>query len=345
MKTQRPEKEDLITYLEGTCSPEHRNWVEEWLIISPETANELLALTSDKHSTIEKNSKSAVLDRILTHIDKISIKERADKQIHRKTILTSYKLIGFRVAAALLLSFTIGTLYFSYFHDNDRVTGAVLREVSSPSMSITSITLSDSTIVLLNANSTLTFPEKFSGTERTVYLSGEAFFEVSHEPARPFKVISGDLTTIVLGTKFNVQYRYPFKKTEIALQEGKIRVMQKGDTVSSLSNEVILSPDEWVSYSEETMEFKIHKGLGNKLLWKESILEFEGLTLIEVVSILEAWYGISVRITDSDAIDCTVVGTFENESLEYVLKGLQFVIGIDYEILEDSVQLSGGSCM
>src|SRR5699024_2559231 len=108
--------------------------------------------------------------------------------------------------------------------------------IEVPAASYIVLTLSDSTKVKLNSNTTLEFPERFTSNYRRVKLKGEAYFEVKHNKGLPFIVEVEDTEVEVLGTKFNVNsYR---DKVVTTLSEGKVKVLVEG------GNEVKLSPGE-----------------------------------------------------------------------------------------------------
>ncbi|MBP8067796.1 MAG: FecR domain-containing protein, partial [Pedobacter sp.] len=89
------------------------------------------------------------------------------------------------------------------------------------------LTLSDGTLVILNAESSLKFPQVFNGTNRVVELTGEAYFEVAKNKKMPFIVKSTDQSVEVLGTRFNVN-AYPGKTPLTTLQEGSVKINAAG---------------------------------------------------------------------------------------------------------------------
>ena len=98
-------------------------------------------------------------------------------------------------------------------------------EVSSSANRTKSFRLSDGTVVWLNSRSTLRYPNKFSGTERRVELTGEAFFEVAPDESMPFIVNTDQYDIRVLGTKFNV-FAYKDNNVKTSLVEGSLEVVK-----------------------------------------------------------------------------------------------------------------------
>lgn len=107
------------------------------------------------------------------------------------------------------------------------------------------VVLPDGSRVWLNAASSIRFPVAFTGTERAVTLSGEAFFDVAHAKDRPFRIHSGKVTTTVLGTAFNIAAHPQQKSIQVAVQRGKVQV-QAGDKVLAVlekGRQIKVSPD------------------------------------------------------------------------------------------------------
>ncbi|MCG8374347.1 MAG: FecR domain-containing protein [Balneolales bacterium] len=329
-----PETRLLKKYLDGTLAKKENDLIENWLDENPENVEHLYNIANDNFPGI-RFDKQKVKDALLRSIQSKPALKKLEPKVHKKKRIPPV----IRVAAILVLMVGVGVITFSTIQTKSSPQ-VVEKQTTSPSQTITQVTLSDGTVVELNANSTLYYPEQFPADQRVVRLEGEAFFDVTSETLRPFRVITGELTTTVLGTKFNIQHRNNTNQTEVALVEGSVLV----SIADSSKQEIILEPDQWIRYTPGRYISEIHEGIGNKIVWRKNILEFEGRILTEVVDILEAWYGIPIHTPELDAGECQVVGTFKDESLENVLNGLQFVTGISYELNEEEVILSGGSC-
>ncbi|GAB3651600.1 FecR family protein [Echinicola sediminis] len=196
--------------------------------------------------------------------------------------------------------------------------------------------LPDQTFVILNANSSISYRSDFGRTERRVALDGEAFFEITPDKERPFKVTTGEIATTALGTAFNASSRH--EKVEISLTEGKVKVEHLKDKAVQ---PVVLSPGQMaaVAPSEDgdiaVMAFDPIKVTE----WKEGRIRFKSKTLKEVVEDLETWYGMDIQLDRRINARRKVSGVFDNESLENILKGLTFSLGFQYEIHENNVTI------
>lgn len=156
------------------------------------------------------------------------------------------------------------------------------------------VTLQDGSVVWLNAQSTLTYPSSFLGSERRVTLKGEGYFEVAPDSEKPFIVsASQGVEMKVLGTKFNV-YSYP--ETGIVrtcLLEGSVQVSCEGIS----SKGVILEPNQQVTVRNGKMIVgKIKHPAA--LLWKDGIYSFDNETLENIVRQLELYYNVEIHITN-----------------------------------------------
>ncbi|WP_234573605.1 FecR family protein [Rhodohalobacter sp. 614A] len=340
MDSKKPNIRLLKAYLDGNCTNKEIRQVEQWLDQSPENIDFLEGLLNPDENLLTNFNKKKVKAGIL---EKIQGEDYKDLQVstNRKVVTTQMishsmnfwgspqKAWMFRAAAIILVVAT--SLMTVWLMDvNEEASEPFFSQVTSPVRTITTRTLPDGTRVELNANSTLKYPSSFSASERNVYLEGEAFFDVESDKKRPFKVHSGQLTTTVLGTEFNVKYIPELGDVEVALVEGRVQVGVADK--KSLSSSVTLEPNQWVRYSSTDNQMAVGEGIQTKILWREGILEFKDNTLTEVASTLQNWYGVEILIDDSAANEIKVTGTFENESLEHVLETLNFVAGIEYKM-------------
>lgn len=201
----------------------------------------------------------------------------------------------------------------------------------------TRIKLPDSSVVYLNSSSTLTYPEVFSDSIRSVALTGEAFFEVVKNPAKPFVVQTNRIRTVVLGTSFNVRSFDADSAISVSLVSGKVRVVGKA---SNTKRENVLLPGERLVYhktdsSYEKDHFKVLDVTG----WKDGVLVFDNTDFTGFVQRMEQWYGVDVIVTGQPSAAWRVNGHFDNESLTEVLVGIQFIYDIGFRIDGNRVTL------
>lgn len=157
--------------------------------------------------------------------------------------------------------------------------------VSTPAATTTLVTLSDSTKVMLNANSTLEYPASFDDAEvREVRLKGEAHFEVTKNPHRPFVVKAGEMQTQVLGTIFDVK-AYRKDAPKVTLMQGKVKV-------SNADTEVEMRPGQTATLQAD--KIVVSKASPSASDWLEGDFDMDQVTLAEAMSDIGAWYNKTV---------------------------------------------------
>lgn len=196
--------------------------------------------------------------------------------------------------------------------------------------------LPDGSKVWLNAESSLTYPEKFSDTLRLIQLKGEAFFEVAKNPQKPFVVEAAGISTQALGTAFNVNAYPEESTTRIALLEGKVQVQErKGHQTAILSpGEELLAAKKHPHFRQQPYNYE--KTFG----WKEQILLFDGADLASFRRTIEKWYGVQVKVRGMPAADWHIRARYQREDLRHVLRDICFNKNITFEMTDKNVVLT-----
>ena len=176
--------------------------------------------------------------------------------------------------------------------------------------------LSDSTKVWLNAESQIKYPVVFSSDKRTVELTGEAFFEVTPNPDKPFQVISGDQSIEVLGTSFNVTSYEDDAEIVTTLIEGKVNVNKRFGNKES----IMLAPNEQSKLNRETGEMKNTTVDPNQFIaWKSGKFYFRQQKLKDITKVLSRWYDIEIFFLDSKTENKKFTGRFKRyENFDHV---------------------------
>lgn len=168
------------------------------------------------------------------------------------------------------------------------------------------VTLPDGTKVWLNAASSLRYPTVFTGDERRVKVTGEAYFEVAHNSKMPFKVdVNGQAAVEVLGTHFNINAYDNEVAIHTTLLEGSVRVAYATINNASLAPAAVtLKPGQQAqivhgaasSNGGGSQKIKVINSVDiNKIMaWKNGLFNFEGVSLGEIMRQVERWYDIEV---------------------------------------------------
>lgn len=197
------------------------------------------------------------------------------------------------------------------------------------------LTMVDGTSVELNSNSSITFTNTTSSTQRNVSLIGEAFFDVAHNESRPFVVQSSDLRIQVLGTEFNVSNYETNGYTSATLVDGSIEVSnQQGE------NKVI-SPGTQALLVHNQSEITITKvNVQKAVSWTKNRMIFEDETLENIIQKLSVWYPEKFILNDENIKQYRFTGTLKKENnLSHFLQMLKYTEGISYKIDKDEVTL------
>lgn len=157
-----------------------------------------------------------------------------------------------------------------------------------------SLTLADGSSVTLNAETRLKFPNAFTGRERKIYLSGEAYFDIARDEAHPFLVEFEEGKVQVLGTQFNIK-AYKGKNTCATLVSGKVKIISDEETV-------LLHPGQRCDISPEGLIVS-EADLMSVLAWKNGKFVFKEASWQHVIDELARWYNVDITYTPSEMND------------------------------------------
>ncbi|HEX5168761.1 MAG TPA: FecR domain-containing protein [Cyclobacteriaceae bacterium] len=325
-------RDELFVRWVTTSDPELDLYWNRWLEQHPEKASLVIrakglikSLRCRDTYAMNEESYNKVLDNLVqfNHDASFVMEERrsTERRYH----------IAWVAAALLLLGVAFAGLYKTFYKKEENkkeivqfVTKVVPKGVK------TTLVLPDGTIVKLNSLSTLRYPKVFSATSREVFLTGQAFFNVTRNENSPFLVHTENFTTRVLGTSFDIRSYSDEKEKHVAVVTGKVMVA----TITGLSE--TLTPDEMTIYKNNKMTRTSGYNHDTVLGWKDGFLEFKGADFFEVTDQLSRWYGVDFRVEKGLKIDGKYTGEYRNESLENVLKGIAFSSDFEFTI-EDKI--------
>lgn len=201
------------------------------------------------------------------------------------------------------------------------------------------IVLPDRTVVWLNSESDLQYPEDFHTGERVVTLRGEAFFNVAVDTLSPFRVRVDNLTVTALGTQFNISSFETDPETDIALIEGVVKI--EGNEFNG--NSILLSPGQGLSCTKQ--DLSVHKYHFNQfeaatiMGWKDGLLVFDGSGFDEFLSSIRRWYGVEIRVQGLPEKEWNLHGVYDNEYLNNVLESVSYKKNFTYMLTEKTVTI------
>jgi ferric-dicitrate binding protein FerR (iron transport regulator) len=209
---------------------------------------------------------------------------------------------------------------------------SVINSIRTPRGGQYRLALSDGSVVWLNAASSLRFPASFAGNQRTVQLTGEAYFEVKPDAGRPFTVEVGDLRVGVTGTRFNVNAYADEKGILTTLAEGAVNVQSKGVSRALKAGQEILSDPDGRLQSVKTADLEA------ALAWKEGQFVFNGSDVPAIMRQISRWYDVDVTYS-ATARKETFTGMVSRKSdISRVLRIME-AGGIRFRIEKNSIMV------
>ncbi len=210
-------------------------------------------------------------------------------------------------------------------------------EISTHNGEMREVILPDGSKVMLNAGSVIIYPEEFRTSKRSVFLSGEAIFDVTHDADKPFIVSTSDIDIQVHGTVFNVNAYPESERTSATLCEGSISATLKKDGKC-----MALIPDERLSYDRRTGEAAVaHVNSAEDTAWERGDMCFRSENIHNIARAIERKYGINTYITSGKYDDMILTAKFvHGETLDQMLGAIcKLVPGMRYRIENDSVYI------
>ncbi|EPR65546.1 FecR family protein [Cyclobacterium qasimii] len=192
------------------------------------------------------------------------------------------------------------------------------------------ITLADSSKVYLNSSSEITYSSNLATADRWVKLKGEGFFEIKKN-GKPFTVLIENTKIEVLGTSFNVKVEED--KLSVALLTGKVMVKdEKGNQVALHPEEMLIMEKSGDLYKSEFDNLEVTG-------WKNNVLVFNSDNFEICRKKIENWFGVELILSGKIRKSWVYSGTYQNESLENVLRGVNLTSGLNFRIENRKVEL------
>lgn len=343
----------LIKCLKGEASEEENIRAAEWINAGESNRKYYNSLRDSWIAcSLDNPADDSILNGIWEKIKKESI------DLPGKITIVKRMSVYARYAALAILVMVIGGLLFYFISPGQTSFRELAYTVEVPMGARAKITLSDGTVVNLNAGSKLTYTSMYNYNQRSVILTGEAFFDVAANRRIPFIVTASSLSIKALGTSFNVKAYPQDDKVETTLLEGSVRIEQH----DRLKSEHILKPNEKLTFLKTNQSIRIselvdesarvQKRVENLKIektesvesvtsWKENKLIFENEPLSEMVSKMRRWYGVSIYLQSIDSVDARYSGKFiYNETVYQVLDILSRTTPIHYEIQDHKIYIT-----
>ena len=320
----------------NNISPEELNELEAWTTANEENASKLYEFeqgfkeTSNQEGLPSFNAHDEWAE--LQTIIKIDNESKAAKTIR------IFPWIA-RIAAAVIL--VLGFTYIFYQYQDltsEKLNLQAMAQTDKSSQK--EIALPDGSKVWLNRNSELLYPESFDGDTRTLYLKGEAFFEISPDKSKPFIVHSGSSKTTVLGTSFNLRAYDKEDEVKLTVVTGKVAF-----TLADDKEGVIVTPGDAAVLANGTkLISQVNNEDLNFLSWKTKQLMFDDTPMEKLINSLERHFNIKIDVENAETLNCRFTGDFEKTEIENAIKVITRATGTTYTINEGQYIINGLGC-
>lgn len=318
--------EVMIRFLEGTATAEEKVSLLTWLKHSESNRSDFsevrdLWLLGSTIATDDIETEIA-LDRFKERIRMTEVELPKKKFSFRKP-MNSF----LRVAAVFLILLSVGFTFYHLGSSSIKEQPKIMNKLMTADGSKGRFILPDSTVVWLNSNSLLEYPETFTASAREVRLSGEAYFEVRKDEKHPFRVHAGEMEVEVLGTHFIVDNYARKSEVETVLVEGSVKV-----TGCKMNHSVVLIPGQLINYNKKSEQVDVQiVNTADYMSWIQNELIFDNDKLADIIINLEKWYGVEIVSLPEFAKEVSMSFSVRNgESLEEILKAMALVAPIKY---------------
>lgn len=337
-------KELIEKYINNTCTGGEMKQVLDWLGDPAGPANgKSLLFSFFEHPATDSDQYNADPDVILNSIHHRLNRIEAEKalsgggismfRLRRRQAV--WKMI--RNVAAILLLPVIGFSLFLLFRDQEgakQVSAAkAFYEVTAPVDALMRVSLADGSEVWLNRASSLRYPAFFDNNKREVFLAGEGYFAVGHNPAAPFVVHAGEISIVARGTEFNVMAYPEDDEIGMFLANGEIGLFQEIEGAEAV-NILTMKPSEMAVFRKSARKITLTRVPDDRYSsWKDGKLVFNNESMDVVVRKLSRWFNVDIRVQDPKLLELSFTATFINESMTQVLEMIAIATPVRYSLI------------
>jgi transmembrane sensor len=325
----------LSKYLSGQCTPHEEALIEEWYASFENDAN-----YTDTISEQQKQQIKATIRQ------RIAVKQKAALPVKAQGRVRSLVWAATGIAASLLVLFGVLRL------EHPAVKNVIVTNASITLTNITNTiaetTLSDGSHVWMMPGAVLKYHKYFSGNCRELNLSGEAFFEVTKNPARPFIIYSRNLITKVWGTSFRVRDSRYLKFADVTVMTGKVSVrlthsegFTKNPDARNPADEVMIYPLQQVTYLKKDQLFqkKPKADMEAMSIWKKPDISFNNEPLRDVIPVLNKTFNLNITASDNNINNLLLTADLTGLNFPQIMQMLHKALDIDYTINGPNVLL------
>jgi ferric-dicitrate binding protein FerR (iron transport regulator) len=322
--------EDLLdSYLKGETTIKENEQIERWLEANGNVGSEW--------ETLNRAAKDKWLAGVFGDIKHTIHANKANVIImpKRKPILWR------SIAAAAVILLVSSILYLQWPVIQQRLHPPQLTALTAGANQKKQVTLADGSRVWVNAGSELKYPKTFNSKIREVYLSGEAYFDIAHDAAKPFIIHTGNVVTTVLGTAFNIKEDKEKHTVQVTVTRGKVSVANGGRLLG------VLTPNQQISFNG--VKGNVIKGTVDAqqvIAWQQTELHFEDVSFADAAEQLQQRFNVKISFSNDKLKNCRFTGTSLNgEQLYKILNVICAFNNATYKKKADgSILIDGPGC-
>lgn len=320
--------ERIARHLSGEITLEEQLLLEKWLAESSDNLRYFKQMNQLwKQSELEKMPLARPID-VESALAKTKAKiQRNSGKGPAKLRSINYWVMGIAASIALLVA------AFLFFQQAANDTPFVLATKDDARCD----TLRDGSVVSLNQYSSLDVA--FTGKARRVKMQGEAYFQVAHNPGKPFVIEAKQVEVTVVGTKFNINTRSDSTKVIVSVEEGRVRV-QIGGAIAFLS----AGEEASIDCLTGTITRRQLAVSGNVTAWANRQFVFDDVPLSEVIPLLEKVYQVDIRLENKDLERCRLHVRYNNEPIERILMLIAETFSLEIKSVNGQYLLDGAGC-
>lgn len=344
MQQQPIDRQLLETYLKGHCTPTQLQEVKQFFE-EPQYKDSLEAFLH------EDWQQQLTIPALITPDVAIQFQrfKAASRQQANAPVVQLQKrrwVRGLAAAACLALVAAAGWLVY-HTHDSAQqiLVATQWKTLSTKPGKVSEVMLPDSSVVYLGPASTLRYNEGYPATNRQLYLEGEAYFIVQHREGPAFTVTTGRLTTVDIGTEFNISYHPHHTAIAVSVAKGEVAVLQQ-----TASNAVVrrspLKASQCLYYDTATAAIRLANVSPDLIgAWRKGILYFRNTTLQEMALQLKRYYNIQIRFSDNALAQERITTVLRRRSLSDALQVLSMTAGVHCSRKGDTVWIKKSSAL
>lgn len=326
---------EIIDFLAGEASEMEQVCMREWIDLSNENKSYFLQVKELWNNNLSKEDQSVFSpdESWMRFSQKSHIHTKKSEEALSKSGTNKILYNILRVAAILIIGLV---LWQSGILKSKEV-------VISTELAKEELQLPDQSTIYMNNNSQLSYHPRLNRKKtREVNFSGEAFFEITPDPNKPFIIYTNNVKVEVKGTSFNIR-SYPGEPVEVTVKTGIVEVTELSENTQT--KPVTLIKEEKIKIDSLSRSLHVADNDNpNYLAWKTESYVFDSVKISKVMESLEKGYDTTIVISNQEFNNCMLVAKFDSLNLNQIFWILQRTYDISVSVSNDTVIVNGKGC-